>query len=282
MPMKRIGAHVSATGGVENAPLNAAEINATAFALFTKNQRRWQAKPLTKKNIQGFKENCQKHNYQMRHILPHSSYLINLAHPEKDKLQKSRNAFLSELKRCEQLGLQKLNFHPGSSLGKKSEAESLKTVAESINWALAQTEFITAVIENTAGQGNTLGYSFQQLAEIIEQVKNKERVGVCIDTCHMFAAGYDISSRKAFEKTFQKFDEIVGFSYLQGMHLNDIKTELASKKDRHASLGQGNIGWDGFKFIVQDTRFDEIPLILETPQPEIWPQEIEQLKKLSK
>ena len=280
--MKRIGAHVSAAGGVQNAPLNAAEINATAFALFTKNQRRWQTKPLTEKNIQEFKENCQKYNYQMQHILPHSSYLINLGHPEKDKLQKSRNAFLSELKRCEQLGLQKLNFHPGSSLGKRTEADCLKRVAESINWALQQTEFITAVIENTAGQGNNVGYSFQHLAKIIEQVENKKRVGVCIDTCHMFAAGYDISSKKAFQETFKEFDEILGFYYLQGMHLNDIKTELASKRDRHASLGQGNIGWDGFKFIVQDARFDEIPLILETPQPEIWPQEISQLKKMSK
>jgi len=282
MQMKRIGAHVSAAGGVQNAPLNAAEINATAFALFTKNQRRWQTKPLTEKNIQEFKENCQKYNYQMQHILPHSSYLINLGHPEKDKLQKSRNAFLSELKRCEQLGLQKLNFHPGSSLGKRTEADCLKRVAESINWALQQTEFITAVIENTAGQGNNVGYSFQHLAKIIEQVENKKRVGVCIDTCHMFAAGYDISSKKAFQETFKEFDEILGFYYLQGMHLNDIKTELASKRDRHASLGQGNIGWDGFKFIVQDARFDEIPLILETPQPEIWPQEISQLKKMSK
>jgi deoxyribonuclease-4 len=280
--MKRIGAHVSAAGGVQNAPLNAVKIGATAFALFTKNQRRWQAKPLTKKNIHEFKENCQKNNYQMQHILPHGSYLINLGHPEKDKLQKSRNAFLSELKRCEQLGLRKLNFHPGSSLGKKTETDSLKTVAESINWALQQTKFITAVIENTAGQGNTLGYTFQHLAKIIEQVENQERVGVCIDTCHMFAAGYDISSQIAFQKTFEEFDEIVGFSYLQGMHLNDIKTDLASKRDRHASLGQGNIGWDGFKFIVQDARFEEIPLILETPQPDIWPQEISELKKLSK
>jgi deoxyribonuclease-4 len=209
----------------------------------------------------------------MQHILPHGSYLINLGHPEKDKLQKSRNAFLSELKRCEQLGLRKLNFHPGSSLGKKTETDSLKTVAESINWALQQTKFITAVIENTAGQGNTLGYTFQHLAKIIEQVENQERVGVCIDTCHMFAAGYDISSQIAFQKTFEEFDEIVGFSYLQGMHLNDIKTDLASKRDRHASLGQGTIGCD---------RFEEIPLILETPQPEIWPQEISELKKLSK
>lgn len=280
--MKRIGAHVSAAGGVQNAPLNAVKIGATAFALFTKNQRRWQAKPLTEKNIHEFKENCQKNNYQMQHILPHGSYLINLGHPEKDKLQKSRNAFLSELKRCEQLGLRKLNFHPGSSLGKKTETDSLKTVAESINWALQQTKFITAVIENTAGQGNTLGYTFQHLAKIIEQVENQERVGVCIDTCHMFAAGYDISSQIAFQKTFEEFDEIVGFSYLQGMHLNDIKTDLASKRDRHASLGQGNIGWEGFKFIVQDDRFEEIPLILETPQPEIWPQEISELKKLSK
>ncbi|MDY6915121.1 MAG: deoxyribonuclease IV, partial [Candidatus Cloacimonadota bacterium] len=211
--MIKVGAHVSAAGGVENAPLNAAKIKATAFALFTKNQRRWQSKPLTEKNVEEFQENCRKYNYEMKYILPHSSYLINLAHPEKSKLQKSRNAFLSELRRCEQLGLQKLNFHPGSTLGKKSEEDSIKTVAESINWVLQQTEFITAVIENTAGQGHTLGYSFEQIANIIEQVEYKERIGICIDTCHMYAAGYDIKAKKAFDDTFRDFDNVIGFSY---------------------------------------------------------------------
>ncbi|MCD6355368.1 MAG: deoxyribonuclease IV, partial [Prolixibacteraceae bacterium] len=218
--MKYVGAHVSAAGGVENAPLNAHKIEATAFALFTKNQRQWVAKPLTQTSISAFKANCKKYGYQPHQILPHDSYLINLGHPEKEPLQKSRMAFLDELQRCEQLGLDRLNFHPGSHLNKISEEQCLATISESINWALDKTRGVTAVIENTAGQGTNLGFSFYQLKTIIDCVEDKSRVGVCIDTCHAYSAGYDFKTKAGFEKVFREFDDVVGFEYLKGMHLN--------------------------------------------------------------
>lgn len=216
--MKYIGAHVSAAGGVENAPLNAHKIGATAFALFTKNQRQWQAKPLSEKSIEAFKANCEACGFSARQILPHDSYLINLGHPEREGLDKSRAAFIDELRRCQQLGLVYLNFHPGSHLRKISESDCLARIAESINRALDVTEGVTAVLENTAGQGSNLGYRFEQLAEIIDQVEDKSRVGVCLDTCHSFASGYELRTREGCEATFTEFDQVVGFNYLCGMH----------------------------------------------------------------
>ena len=278
--MKYIGAHVSASGGVENAPVNASEIGASAFALFTKNQRQWVAKPLTEENINAFKENCAKYGYQPNQILPHDSYLINLGHPEKEALQKSRDAFLDEMQRCEQLGLDRLNFHPGSHLNKISEGECISIIADSINWALKQTSGVIAVIENTAGQGSNLGYSFQQLKKIIDLVDDKNKVGVCIDTCHAYSAGYDIKTKKGFEKVFREFEEVVGFEYLKGMHLNDSKKELGARVDRHDSLGTGTLGIEPFRFIMNDSRFDGIPLILETPNEELWAEEIRTLKSM--
>ncbi len=278
--MKYIGAHVSAAGGVENSPVNANEIGATAFALFTKNQRQWEAKPLTKESIDAFKANCDKYGYEPNQILPHDSYLINLGHPEKAALEKSRKAFLDEMQRCEQLGLDRLNFHPGSHLNKISEEECISIIAESINLALEQTSGVIAVIENTAGQGSNLGYTFQQIKDIIDQVKDKSRVGVCIDTCHAYSAGYDIKTKEGFEKVFKEFDEVIGFKYLKGMHLNDSKKELASKVDRHDCLGAGTLGWEPFKFIMNDNRFNEIPLILETPDDTRWKEEIKKLKSM--
>ncbi|MDZ7693911.1 MAG: deoxyribonuclease IV [Balneolaceae bacterium] len=275
--MKYVGAHVSAAGGVENAPVRADEIGAKAFALFTKNQRRWKSKPLSEENIDGFKEQVEKLDFSTDHIMPHDSYLINLGHPEKAQLQKSRNAFLDEIQRCEQLGIRLLNFHPGSHLDKISPTECLKRNAESINWALDQTEGVTAVFENTAGQGTNMGFEFEHLAEMIDQVEDKDRVGVCIDTAHAYAAGYDIRTKEGFEKTFKEFDNVIGLRYLKAMHLNDSKKELGSQVDRHESLGDGEIGIDTFKFIMQDDRFDNIPLILETPNTDRWPKEIEML-----
>lgn len=280
--MKRIGAHVSASGGVENAPLNAQAIGATAFALFTKNQRQWKAKPLTEKSINGFKDNLQQVGIAPEHVLPHDSYLINLGHPEAEPLEKSRNAFLDELQRCEQLGLKLLNFHPGSHLKKISEEQSLNRVAESINIALDQTLGVTAVIENTAGQGSNLGYTFEHLAQIIDGVEDKSRVGVCLDTCHTFVAGYDLRTKATCEETFGKFEQIVGFKYLRGMHLNDSKPDLGAKVDRHDSLGMGKIGWEAFDYIMNDSRFEEIPMVLETIDDTIWAQEIEQLYALQR
>ncbi|MBV1915588.1 MAG: deoxyribonuclease IV [Pseudomonadales bacterium] len=279
--MKYIGAHVSASGGVENAPLNAAAIGASAFALFTKNQRRWEAKPLTEKSIEAFKANCAEHGFGPGQVLPHDSYLINLGHADKGALEKSRAAFIDELQRCEQLGLIYLNFHPGSHLRRISETECLALIAESINIALDQTEGVSAVIENTAGQGSNLGFKFEQLAEIIDQVEDKSRVAVCLDTCHAFAAGYDLRSTELCEKVFTEFDQVVGFQYLKGMHLNGSKSEFNSHVDRHHSLDQGNLGQDVFQYLMADSRFDGIPLILETIDSARWPEEIEWLRSLA-
>ncbi|WP_058911835.1 deoxyribonuclease IV [Entomohabitans teleogrylli] len=276
--MKYIGAHVSAAGGLENAAIRAHEIDATAFALFTKNQRQWRAAPLSADTIDAFKAACEKYHYQPGQILPHDSYLINLGHPVAEALEKSRDAFLDEMQRCEQLGLTLLNFHPGSHLMQISEQDCLARIAESINIALAQTEGVTAVIENTAGQGSNLGFRFEHLAAIIDGVEDKSRVGVCIDTCHAFAAGYDLRTEADCEHTFNEFARIVGFQYLRGMHLNDAKSEFASRVDRHNSLGEGNIGHTAFSWIMRDARFDGIPLILETINPDIWAEEIAWLK----
>jgi len=275
--MKYVGAHVSASGGVENAPVNAHAIGAKAFALFTKNQRQWFSKPLTEKSIRLFRENCEKYGYASPRILPHDSYLINLGHPEKEPLEKSRTAFLDELQRCEQLGIDRLNFHPGSHLKKTTEEAALNTIAESINWALDKTQGVTAVIENTAGQGTNLGFRFEQLAHIIDRVEDKSRVGVCLDTCHTYTSGYDIKTEAGYNNTFADFDRIVGFQYLKGMHLNDSKKELASRVDRHDNIGKGFIGLDLFRWIMNDPRFDDMPLILETPDINLWPQEIKML-----
>lgn len=280
--MKYIGAHVSASGGVFNAPKNAHLLGANAFALFTKNQRRWEAKPLDNDTIKKFKAACLRYGFKSEQILPHDSYLINLGHPEKEALNKSRIAFLDEIYRCQQLGLTLLNFHPGSHLNKVSEHDCLLRVAESINWALEKSEGVKAVIENTAGQGTNLGYRFEHLATIIEHIEDKTRIGTCIDTCHTFVAGYDLSSREACEKTFQAFSDIVGFEYLSAMHINDSKVALASRVDRHAPLGGGEIGWDCFKYIMQDVRFNGIPLVLETTNSDIWIDEIKQLKEWAK
>jgi deoxyribonuclease-4 len=275
--MKRVGAHVSTSGGVENAPLNAEKIGARAFALFTKNQRQWKAKSYSEKNIAGFKENLARVGIAPEHVLPHDGYLINLGHPEPEPLEKSRTAFLDEMQRCSQLGLSLLNFHPGSHLRKISEEQSLAIVADSINWALEQTEDVTAVIENTAGQGSNLGYRFEHLATIIEQIDDKSRIGVCLDTCHTFTAGYDLRTAEACDATFAEFDRLVGFQYLRGMHLNDSKPDLGSRVDRHESLGKGKLGWEVFRYIMNDERFEEIPMVLETVDETIWAEEIEAL-----
>jgi len=276
--MKYVGAHVSASGGVENAVLNAAQIGANGFALFTKNQRQWVAKPISEKSINKFKELMQEHGFNDDSVLPHDSYLINLGHPEIEKREKSYNAFVDEIRRVEQLGLKYLNFHPGSHLKKISEVECLDLISENLNRAIKDTEYAILVLETTAGQGSNLGYKFEHLAYIIDKVEDKSRIGVCIDTAHIFAAGYDIRTKEAYEKTMQEFDKIIGFKYLKGIHINDSKAKFASRIDRHHSLGLGEIGIDAFKFIMQDERIDNIPLVLETIEPEIWADEIKLLK----
>lgn len=274
--MKHIGAHVSASGGVENAPINASAIGADAFALFTKNQRQWVAKELTPESIERFKSHITGNGLDPHYILPHDSYLINLGHPDPEAIAKSRDAFIDEMKRCEQLGLQLLNFHPGSHLNKITVEECLDRVAESINIALGQTSGVTAVIENTAGQGSNIGNRFEHLRYIIDRVDDKSRVGVCIDTCHAFAAGYDLADH--YDETFDEFDRTVGLGYLKAFHINDSKKPLGSRVDRHESIGRGCIGIDFFKRLMADPRFDDMPLILETPDESIWPDEITMLR----
>jgi deoxyribonuclease-4 len=275
--MKYVGAHVSAEGGVQNAPVNANNIGAKAFALFTKNQKQWFANPLTLASIKLFRENCEKYDYKPFQILPHDSYLINLGHPEPESLEKSRNSFLDEMQRCEQLGLDRLNFHPGSHLNMIGIEECLKRIAESINIVLDKTKGVTAVIENTAGQGTNLGHTFEQLKAIIENVEDKSRVGVCIDTCHAYTSGYDVKTAGGFKKTFEEFDRVVGFQYLKGMHLNDSKKELGTRVDRHDNIGIGFIGEETFAILMNDSRFDNMPLILETPEESLWEEEIKKL-----
>lgn len=292
---KFVGAHVSASGGVDNAPLNAMAIGAKAFALFTKNQRQWVAKPLETKTIDAFHKNLEASGILPKHILPHDSYLINLGHPEVEKLEKSREAFIDELERCRILGLDRLNFHPGSHLVKipkkdpeymdklmEAELGCLDVISDSLNLAIEATpdSDVKLVIENTAGQGSNLGYKFEHLAYIIDKVEDKSRVGVCIDTCHMFTAGYDIRTREAYDETWERFDKIIGKEYLMGMHINDSKPPLGSRVDRHHSLGQGEIGWDAFRFIMNDSRMDDIPLVLETIDESIWAEEIKALYAL--
>lgn len=282
LQMKYIGAHVSAAGGVENAPLNAHKIGAKAFALFTKNQKQWVAPPLSEKSIKLFRQRCEEYGFSPEHILPHDSYLINLGSPDPEGLEKSRDSFLVEMQRCEQLGLKKLNFHPGAHLNKISIDACIANIATSINMTLEKTSGVTAVIENTAGQGSAIGHRFGEIAQIIHLVEDKSRVGVCLDTAHTLAAGYEIRSREGFDETFLKFDEIIGFKYLQGMHINDSKKDLATRVDRHDSLGKGLMGMDIFRFILQDSRFDNIPLILETPDETIWAEEIALLYSMVK
>ncbi|MBR1992354.1 MAG: deoxyribonuclease IV [Bacteroidales bacterium] len=280
--MKNIGPHVSASGGVENAPEAARQLGATAFALFTKNQRQWVSPPLSQKSIDLFKERCVNYRFSADYILPHDSYLINLGQPDDVKLEQSRAAFLDEMQRCEQLGLKMLNFHPGSHLKMISIDECLARIAESINIALSKTQGVIAVIENTAGQGSNVGFEFTQIAQIIDKVEDKSRVGVCIDTCHTYSAGYDLKTDAGYESTWRQFDEIIGLNYLKAIHLNDTKKEFASRVDRHDSIGKGFLGMDFFIRIMKDARFDHIPFILETPDESLWADEIKLLQELSK
>lgn len=271
---KFVGAHVSASGGVFNAVANAVAIGAKAFALFTKNQRQWNGKELDTETIDKFKKALQTSGILAKHILPHDSYLINLGHPETEAREKSIEAFLDEVQRCSLLGLDRLNFHPGSHLKKISEDECLTKISEAMNITLDKTKGVSLVIENTAGQGSNLGFKFEHLAQIIDKVEDKSRVGVCIDTCHMFSAGYDIRTREAYDKSWSEFDKIIGFKYLMGMHINDSKAKFESHVDRHHSLGKGEIGLDAFRFIMNDERMNDIPLILETIDDSIWKDEI--------
>ena len=277
---KYIGAHVSASGGVGNAVLAAESIGATAFALFTRNQRSWVSRPLQQAEIDAFRSLLRSRGFSPRYVLPHDSYLINLGSPDQDTLAKSRAAFLDEMRRAQQLGLSLLNFHPGSHLNRISEEECLDQIAAEINLALEQTEGVTAVIENTAGQGTNLGWRFEHLARIIAGVNDKSRVGVCIDTCHTLAAGYDLTTEMGYQFTMDEFERTVGFSFLRAVHLNDSKKGCGSRVDRHESLGKGCLGQEFFVRLMHDSRFDDMPIILETPDPTLWADEIAWLRTI--
>lgn len=272
--MYYIGAHVSAAGGPAKAVENAKAIGATAFALFTKNQKVWEAPPLSSITIDEFVRACTANGYTPAQILPHDSYLINLANPDEDKRRKSIEAFVDELERVALLGLDRLNFHPGAHLGLITQEEGLALVAQALDEATERVPSVKPVIETTAGQGSNLGATFEQIAAILDQMKRPDRAGVCIDTCHIFAAGYDIRTQETFSRTMAHFGTVIGFDKLMGMHLNDAKSSLGSHVDRHDSLGKGNIGWEPFKLIMEDSRFEGIPLILETIDDTLWEQEI--------
>ena len=275
--MKYIGAHVSISGGVENAPLNAEAIGAKAFAMFTKNQRQWKSAPLTEESIAAFRQNCAKYGFTPDRILPHDGYLINMGNPDAEKRRQSLEAFIDEMKRCMQLGLDRLNFHPGSSLKQIPDEACLDLIADCINTALDETESVTAVLENTAGQGSNLGWKFEHLARIMERVRDTSRIGVCLDTCHTFAAGYDLKTPEGYQQTMDQFDRIIGFQFLRGVHLNDSKSRLGGRLDRHNSIGAGELGNETFERLMNDPRFDNIPMVLETIDETLWPQEIRTL-----
>ena len=272
--MKYIGAHVSVQGGVEQAPLNAAAIGAKAFALFTGWSSRWSSKPISAEKAEAFRRNCEAGGYTPELILPHDNFLINLGSPDPTKLAMSRKSFLEEMQRCEALGLTMLNFHPGSHLNQMEEDACLDLIAESINLTLEQTSGVTAVLESTAGQGSNLGYRFEHLARIIDHVEDKSRVGVCVDTCHAHSAGFDLADEEGYRKTWEDFDRIIGAHYLRALHLNDNKRTLGSRIDRHEEIGKGTLGEEFFIRLVNDPRFDNMPLILETPNEEAWKEEI--------
>lgn len=278
--MKYIGAHVSIEGGVANAPLEAVAIGAKSFALFTGSSNRWTSKPIPEDEVAAFKKNCERGRFEPKHILPHDNFLINLGSPDAGKLHLSRKSFLEEMERCEQLGLTMLNFHPGSHVNEIEEEKCLDLIADSINLTLDKTSGVTAVLESTAGQGSNLGHKFEHLAYIIDKIEDKSRIGVCIDTCHTYSAGYDLADEEGYEKTWKEFDEIIGRDYLRALHLNDDLRKLGSRIDRHAEIGKGTLGMEFFHRLVNDPRFDDMPIILETPNPAIWPVEIKLLYQM--
>ena len=279
---KFVGAHVSASGGVDKTIENAKLINAKAFALFVKNQRQWNAKPLDETTIENFKQGLIKENFSPDYILPHAGYLINLGNSDTEKRQRSLDSFIDELKRCQQLGLKCLNIHPGSHLREISEETCLDLISACIEQAIATVPTIEVILENTAGQGSNLGYKFEHLAYIINKIQDKSRIGVCLDTCHSLAAGYDIKTPSGYETTFKKFEDVVGLEYLKGIHLNDSKFDCGSKRDRHECIGKGYLGLPFFEHFMNDPRFNNMPIILETIDSTIWKEEIKLLYSMVK
>lgn len=281
-----IGAHVSASGGVHNAPGNATAIGATAFALFTRNQRRWDSKPYTEETVQAFHTAMATHEFDRSVVLPHAGYLINLGSPDDEVRRKSEDGLVDEFTRVVTLGLGLLNFHPGTSKGELNERATCRRIAESIDRVLSRVEDpreqpALLVLENTAGQGNNMGATLEQLAMIIEESAHPDRLAVCIDTCHAFAAGFDIRTASGWNSLMHDVEQILGIERLAGIHLNDSLGSLGSHKDRHQPIGKGEIGLDGFRAIMEDTRLDGLPLVLETPDEDNWANEIALLRSFA-
>jgi len=277
-----LGGHISISGGVSLAPERARKVTADCMQIFSKNQMQWKAKPLDLEEAEKFVENSRQK--KILETVIHDSYLINLASPDKSLLKQSREVFLEEMVRAKHLGVRYLIFHPGSHMG-SGEQVGMKRIAESMNWA--RTEFgsgdVQLLLEITAGAGRVLGQSFEQLAKIMDQLDDQKNAGVCFDTCHAYAAGYDIKVRSGYERTFELFDEVIGLDRLKAMHLNDSKGALGSRRDRHEQIGKGNIGLEGFRNFMDDSRWEGIPMVLETPKGEKgYRQELKLLRSLIK
>ncbi len=274
-----LGAHTSTAGGIHRALLEGQEIGATVIQFFTTNQKQWQGRKITPEIIVDWEKTIKE--TQLSHIMSHDSYLINLGSPRDDILAKSREAFLEEVHRCNALHVDYLNFHPGAAL-KETVEECLDKIIESILLIKPHmTGNLRLLLESTAGQGSTVGCRFEELAYILRGVQHHVPIGICIDTCHLFAAGYDIRTPTEWEKVLAAFDEIIGLQHLYAFHLNDSKTDLGSRVDRHANLGEGKIGWDCFSFLMNDKRTQHLPKYLETPGgPSMWKQEIKQLTSM--
>lgn len=277
-----IGCHTSISGGIWKAPEEASQFGAKAFGLFTHNQQQWKMKPLVEGHVKRFQETCKIYGYAPNHIVPHGSYLMNCGSAKDDVRQKSGEMLLEELKRCEELGLIYFNFHPGSTLGKIPVETCLSYIAEAINNAHRKTKYVITLLENMSCQGNTVGGKFQELRDIIEMVNKKDRMGVCIDTCHAHAAGYDLSTSDGYEVFVEDLESIIGLKYVKAFHLNDSKGPSGCHKDRHENIGKGTIGLRGFERVMNDSRFEGIPMILETPfiNDHIYKKEIELLYSL--
>lgn len=253
--------------GVQNSVLNSVHIGANAFALFLKSQRKWTNPPLVEDSCKTFHDHCKNHVYdQNQHVVPHGSYLVNLAHTDKARTEQAYDSFLEDLQRCERLGIKLYNFHPGVANSTNGDRQAaIAHLASNLNKAHKATSTVVTLLENMAAGGNVLGSTFEDLRDTIALIDDKERVGVCLDTCHAFAAGYDLRTPEAFKASMNEFDKIVGFKYLRAMHINDSKAPFASHKDLHANIGTGFLGLRAFHNIVNEPRFEGLPLILETP-----------------
>jgi len=279
--MKFIGAHVSAAGGVENTPHRAAAIGADAFSLFVKNQKRWSAPPFKEGQPQSFKKALQKSGISPENVIPHAGYLINLAHPDKDKRQKSLDAMVDEVLRVEELGLTFINVHPGSHLNITSRTEALQQVAKSLDWIMEQTSTGHILLENTAGQGTNLGYQFEELARILDHCRYPERAGICIDSCHAYSAGYNLADPSEYNRAKEEMIRLWGPEKVRAFHVNDSLNPLGSRKDRHEQLGKGTLGWKAFENLMTDPLWEDRPFILETRQEDLWAEEIRELRRMS-